>query len=71
MKTSNSNDGVQIGIGIEIDLKTKFIAKIGAFDIVFDSDFDPDSVKIGIADHAADPLIKSSNHANRRQTACP
>jgi len=45
--SSNSNCGAQVGIGIEIDQKTKFIAKIGSFDTVPDSD--PDSIIIRIA----------------------
>ncbi len=40
---SNSNYGGQSGIGIEIDQKAEFIAKIGSFDS------DPDSIIMRIA----------------------
>jgi len=45
---SNSNYGAQIGIGIEIDQKAAFMAKIGSFDTDPDSDPDLDSIKMRI-----------------------
>ncbi len=48
----NFNYGSQIGIEIGIDQKTEFIAKIGSFDTDPDSDPDPGSIKIRIAETA-------------------